>query len=75
VARPSLLLSATVANYAIEESEQMYTALRKRDIDATFIRCPDMAHGGSTPWNMVHRYHHQLQWWQQYLAQNKAATE
>ncbi len=47
----------------------MYTALRKRDIDATFIRCPDMAHGGWTPWNMVHRYHHQLQWWQQYLAQ------
>ena len=46
----------------------MYTELRKRDIDATFIRCPDMAHGGWTPWNMVHRYHHQLQWWQQYLA-------
>ena len=59
----------------IEEGEQMYTALRKRDIDATFIRYPDMAHGGWTPWNMVHRYHHQLQWWQQYLAANKTVTE
>ena len=53
----------------------MYTELRKRDIDATFIRCPDMAHGGWTTWNMVHRYHHQLQWWQQYLAANKTVTE
>ena len=51
----------------IEEAEQMYTALKKRDIDATFIRYPDMAHGGWTPWNMVHRYSHQLQWWAQYL--------
>ncbi len=46
----------------IEEGEQMYTALKKRNIDATFIRYPDMAHGGWTPWNMVHRYSHQLQW-------------
>ena len=51
----------------IEEGEQMYTALKKRRIDATFIRYPDMAHGGWTPWNMVHRYSHQLQWWARYL--------
>ena len=52
----------------IEEAEQMYTALKKRDIDTTFIRYPDMAHGGWTPWNMVHRYSHQLAWWARYLA-------
>ncbi|MEE2638965.1 MAG: S9 family peptidase [Acidobacteriota bacterium] len=59
----------------IEEGEQMYTALKKRNVDARFIRYPDMAHGGWTPWNMVHRYHHQLEWWQRYLGSTKRATE
>lgn len=59
----------------IEEGEQMYTALKKRNVDAGFIRYPDMAHGGWTPWNMVHRYCHQLEWWQRYLGSTKTATE
>jgi len=56
----------------IEEGEQMYTALKKRDVDAMFIRYPDMAHGGWTPWNMVHRYQHQLTWWARYLGTARA---
>ena len=51
----------------IAEGEQMYLALKKNDVDATFIRYPDMAHGGWTPWNTVHRYHHEQQWWARYL--------
>ena len=45
----------------------MYTALRKLRVPAKFIRYPDMAHGGWTPWNTVHRYHHELAWWAEYL--------
>ncbi|HKY04876.1 MAG TPA: S9 family peptidase [Blastocatellia bacterium] len=53
----------------IEQAEQMYTALKKRRVPARFIRYPDSYHGGWTPWNMVHRYYHELKWWEQYLAE------
>jgi dipeptidyl aminopeptidase/acylaminoacyl peptidase len=51
----------------IEQGEQMYLALKKRGVEAKFIRYPDSYHGGWTPWNTVHRYHHELQWWARYL--------
>ncbi len=51
----------------IEQGEQMYTALRKRRVPATFIRYPGSYHGGWTAWNMVHRYFHELSWWSKYL--------
>jgi dipeptidyl aminopeptidase/acylaminoacyl peptidase len=52
----------------IEQGEQMYTALKKRKVPAMFIRYPDSYHGGWTPWNTVHRYHYEMEWWKQYLA-------
>ena len=52
----------------IEQGEQMYTALKKRRVAAKFIRYPDSYHGGWTPWNMVHRYHHETEWWHQHLS-------
>jgi dipeptidyl aminopeptidase/acylaminoacyl peptidase len=52
----------------IEQAEQMYLALKKRRIPAMFIRYPDSYHGGWTPWNTVHRYHHELNWWEKYLS-------
>ncbi len=51
----------------IEQGEQMYTAFKKLKIDAKFIRYPDSYHGGWSPWNVVHRYHHELSWWDRYL--------
>jgi dipeptidyl aminopeptidase/acylaminoacyl peptidase len=51
----------------IEQGEQMYTAFKKLKIDAKFIRYPDSYHGGWKPWNVVHRYHHELLWWDRYL--------
>ncbi|HXV59577.1 MAG TPA: S9 family peptidase [Vicinamibacteria bacterium] len=51
----------------IEQGEQMYTALKKRRVPARFIRYPDSYHGGWTPWNVVHRYHHELEWWKEHL--------
>ena len=51
----------------IEQGEQMYTALRKRQVPARFVRYPNMAHGGWTPWNMVHRYYQGLRWWEEHL--------
>jgi dipeptidyl aminopeptidase/acylaminoacyl peptidase len=52
----------------IEQGEQMYTALKKRRVPAKFIRYPESYHGGWTPWNTVHRYHHELLWWGSYLS-------
>jgi dipeptidyl aminopeptidase/acylaminoacyl peptidase len=51
----------------IEQAEQMYTALKKRKIPARMVRYPDSYHGGWTPWNTVHRYWQELQWWDQWL--------
>jgi dipeptidyl aminopeptidase/acylaminoacyl peptidase len=51
----------------IEQAEQMYTALKKRRVPAKFVRYPDSYHGGWTPWNSVHRYYHELEWWKTYL--------
>ncbi len=51
----------------IEQAEQMYTAFKKLKVDAKFIRYPDSYHGGWKPWNVVHRYHHELLWWDRYL--------
>ena len=51
----------------IEEDEQMYTALKKLHVPAKFIRYPGNFHGGWPPWDMVHRYYYELQWWREYL--------
>ncbi len=51
----------------IEEAEQMYTALKKLRVPAKFIRYPGNFHGGWPPWDMVHRYYNELQWWGEYL--------
>jgi len=59
----------------IEQAEQMYLALKKRHIPATFIRYPDSYHGGWTPWNSVHRYYHELNWWEKYLSVKTASGQ
>ncbi len=51
----------------IEEAEQMYTALKKQRVPAKFIRYPGNYHGGWPPWDMVHRYYNETQWFRQYL--------
>lgn len=58
----------------IEQAEQMYTALKKRRVPAAFIRYPDSYHGGWTAWNTVHRYYHELKWWEQYLSSKQSAS-
>lgn len=52
----------------IEQGEQMYTALRKQNVAARFVRYPDASHGGWRPWQMAHRYLQQLRWWDQHLS-------
>ena len=51
----------------IEQAEQMYTALRKQQVAARFVRYPDTSHGGWRQWDMVHRYSEELLWWRRYL--------
>ena len=58
----------------IEQGEQMYTALKKRRVPAKFVRYPDSYHGGWTPWNTVHRYYQELEWWAKYLKPKEGAT-
>lgn len=52
----------------IEQAEQMYTALKKRNVPARMVRYPDSYHGGWSAWNSVHRYWQELQWWDRWLA-------
>ena len=52
----------------IEQGEQMYTALKKRQVPARMVRYPDSYHGGWSSWNTVHRYWQELLWWDQWLA-------
>ncbi len=59
----------------IEEAEQMYVALRKQKVPAKFVRYPESYHGGWTPWRTVHRMWIQLEWWEQYLAQQATSEE
>ena len=51
----------------IEQAEQMYTALRKRQVPARMVRYPDSYHGGWSAWNTVHRYWQEMQWWDRWL--------
>jgi dipeptidyl aminopeptidase/acylaminoacyl peptidase len=51
----------------IEEGEQMYTALKKRHVEAKFIRYPGNYHGGWPPWDVVHSYYQETGWWQAHL--------
>jgi dipeptidyl aminopeptidase/acylaminoacyl peptidase len=51
----------------IEEAEQMYTALRKNKVPATFIRYPESYHGGWSHWRTVHRLQSELRWWERWL--------
>jgi dipeptidyl aminopeptidase/acylaminoacyl peptidase len=59
----------------IEQGEQMYLALKKRRVPASFIRYPDTYHGNWTPWNTVHRYYHELRWWEKWLGGENATDE
>jgi dipeptidyl aminopeptidase/acylaminoacyl peptidase len=69
VTTPTLFLHGELDyRVPIEEAEQMYVALKKNKVPATFIRYPDSYHGGWTPWRQVHALHHQLLWWEKYLA-------
>lgn len=57
----------------IAQAEELYTALKKRKIPARFIRYPNSYHGGWSPWNTVHRYQQEMNWWQHYLSLSAAS--
>ena len=51
----------------IAQAEELYTTLQKRKVPTRFVRYPGEYHGGWSPWNTVHRYHQEMNWWKQYL--------
>ena len=59
----------------IEQGEQMYTALKKRKVPAMFIRYPESYHTGWSPWNTVHRYYSEMEWWRKYLDGARTSSE
>jgi acylaminoacyl-peptidase len=51
----------------ISESEQFYTALRIRGIDAALVRVPDASHGiADRPSNLIAKVQHILGWFEKY---------
>jgi len=58
----------------IEQAEQMYTALKKRRVPARMVRYPDSYHGGWSPWNTVHRYSQEIQWWDRWLGKGQLSA-
>jgi dipeptidyl aminopeptidase/acylaminoacyl peptidase len=76
VTTPTLFIHGEIDfRVPIEQGEQMYTALKKRRVPAKFIRYPDSYHGGWTPWNMVHRYYSELEWWKEHLGPKETVTD
>ncbi len=76
VSTPTLFVHGEIDfRVPIEQAEQMYTALHKLGVPARFIRYPDSYHGGWTPWNMVHRYHSELKWWEKYLSASETTSD
>ncbi len=68
IATPTLFVHGEADHRVpIAQAEEMYTALKKRQVPAKFVRYPNTSHGGWSPWDTVHRYRQELLWWQQYL--------
>ena len=63
----SLVPCAIRPRVPIEQGEQMYRALAKQKVPAKFIRYPGNYHGGWPAWDMVHRYHNEMDWFKEYL--------
>ena len=55
----------------IDQSEEMYFALKRRGIPSKIIRYADQPHGISGNWNVVHRMLNELAWWEKYLKPRK----
>jgi dipeptidyl aminopeptidase/acylaminoacyl peptidase len=55
----------------IDQTEEMYFALKRRGIPSKMIRYADQPHGISGHWNNVHRMINELQWWEKYLSPTK----
>ena len=51
----------------IEQAEQMYTALKRRGIEATFVRYPREGHGLHEPLHRVDQINRSLAWFDKYL--------
>jgi dipeptidyl aminopeptidase/acylaminoacyl peptidase len=54
----------------IEQAEQMYTALRKQEVPARFVRYASASHGRWTPADRAHYLLETLDWWQRWLEED-----
>jgi dipeptidyl aminopeptidase/acylaminoacyl peptidase len=67
-ATPTLFIHGELDNDVhITEAEQMFTALRRRGIDATLTRYPREGHGFREPKHILDRTERTLEWFDKYL--------
>jgi acylaminoacyl-peptidase len=68
VTTPTMLITGEQDHRTpISESEQFYTALRIRGIDAALVRVPDASHGiADRPSNLIAKVQHILGWFEKY---------
>ena len=68
VTTPTLFLHGEQDNDVhITQAEEMYTALRRRGVEATLVRYPREGHGISEPKHQLDRTERTLAWMEQYL--------
>ncbi|HEX5071308.1 MAG TPA: S9 family peptidase [Vicinamibacterales bacterium] len=68
VKTPTLFVGGEVdQRVPIDQTEEMYFALKRRGIPSKMIRYADQPHGISGNWNNVHRMINELAWWEKYL--------
>jgi hypothetical protein len=60
-------LAEFFSGYCDWKAEQMYTALRRRNIDATLVRYPREGHGLHEPQHRVDQITRSVAWFDKYL--------
>jgi dipeptidyl aminopeptidase/acylaminoacyl peptidase len=69
VVTPTLFTHGEVDNdVPIEQAEEMYEALRRRGIEATFVRYPREGHVLHEPQHRIDQLNRSLAWYEKYLA-------
>lgn len=68
VTTPTMFIHGEIDNdVPIEQAEQMYTALKRRGIEATLVRYPREGHGLREPLHRVDQINRSLAWFDKYL--------
>jgi dipeptidyl aminopeptidase/acylaminoacyl peptidase len=72
VSTPTLLLHGEADNDVhITQSEELYTALRRRGVEAVFVRYPGEGHGATEPRHQLDQLERTVAWFDRWLRPNQ----